>query len=247
MQPIPSTYPPEPPAASPAKLRHLAYERFCEQVIAGRLSPGQFVSQQALTLMLGLPLGAVREVIPRLEAARLLSTIPKRGLQIAHVDLRLIRNAFQLRSMVEREAVAYFVRSATDEELAGIAQAHRDMLLRAERSTQDAELDKDAQALDWGLHHRMVDAMDNEIVSDIYRVNSLHIKLIRIDSELAQPMRVLPAMVEHLAFIEALQARDEARAVALMEQHISASKRRVVARASGLEEEGSSTSRLRTG
>ena len=30
----------------------------------------------------------------------------------------------------------------------------------------------DAQALDWGLHDRMVDALGNEIVSEIYRVNT---------------------------------------------------------------------------
>ena len=242
----PSTETGAPAASSPAKLRHLAYERFREQVLDARLRPGQFVSQQELTLMLGMPLGAVREMIPRLEAARLLSTVPKRGLQIAHVDLKLIRNAFQLRSMIEREAVSNFVRCASDKELAGIADAHRKMLLRAQRESHDAALDKEALALDWGLHHRMVDAMDNEIVSDIYRVNSLHIKLIRIDSELARPMRVVPAMQEHLAFIKALQARDESRAVALMDEHLSASRRRVLARASGLEEEDKGF-QLRTG
>jgi DNA-binding GntR family transcriptional regulator len=44
--------------------------------------------------LLDVPLGAVRE-IPRLEAARLMVTVPKRGLQIAHTDLKLIRSAFQ--------------------------------------------------------------------------------------------------------------------------------------------------------
>ena len=47
--------------------------------------------------LLGMPLGAVRELIPRLEAEGLLRTVPQRGLQIAHVDLKLINNAFQLR------------------------------------------------------------------------------------------------------------------------------------------------------
>jgi DNA-binding GntR family transcriptional regulator len=78
--------------------------------------------------------------------------------------------------------------------------------------------------------------MDNEILSDMYRVNNLHIKLIRIDSALARPMRVVPAMQEHLAFIEAVQARDEKRAVALMAAHIEASRQRVLARASGAQE-----------
>jgi DNA-binding GntR family transcriptional regulator len=217
-------------------LRNQAYERFRQQVLASRLLPGQFVSQQELTLLLGMPLGAVREMIPRLEAARLITTVPKRGLQIAPVDLKLIRNAFQTRSMIEREAVVHFVRHATDAELGQIATRHRAMLKRAAKPGHDASLDEEALVVDWGLHNRMVDGMDNEILSDMYRVNNLHIKLIRIDSALARPMRVVPAMQEHLAFIEAVQARDEKRAVALMAAHIEASRQRVLARASGAQE-----------
>lgn len=223
------------PAAESTNLRNQAYERFRQQVLASRLKPGQFVSQQELTLLLGMPLGAVREMIPRLEAARLITTVPKRGLQIAAVDLKLIRNAFHVRSMIELEAAAQFVRHVSDGELDEIADRHRAILARANKPGVDPRLDDDALAVDWGLHNRMVDAMDNEILSDMYRVNSLHIKLIRIDSALARPMRVVPAMQEHLAFIEALKAREPARAVELMAAHIEASRQRVLARASGLQ------------
>lgn len=217
-------------------LRNQAYERFRHQVLASRLRPGQFVSQQELTLLLGMPLGAVREMIPRLEAARLISTVPKRGLQIASVDLKLIRNAFQTRTMIEREAVVNFVQTVSDEELAQIAVQHHAILARAGKSGSDATLDEEALAVDWGLHNRMVDGMDNEILSDMYRVNNLHIKLIRIDSALARPMRVVPAMKEHLAFLEVVQARDDVRAVALMTAHIEASRQRVLARATSAQE-----------
>lgn len=214
-------------------LRNQAYERFRQLVLASRIKPGQFVSQQEMTLLLGMPLGAVREMIPRLEAARLITTVPKRGLQIAAVDLRLIRNAFQTRAMIEREAVTHFVRKVTDKEVGDAIAQHRAILERAAQPGHDANLDEDALAVDWGLHNRMVDAMDNEILSDMYRVNSLHIKLIRIDSALARPMRVVPAMQEHLAFLDAVQQRDEPRAVALMTAHIEASRQRVLARAIG--------------
>jgi len=131
--------------------------------------------------------------------------------------------------------MAQYVRNASDEEIAEVTAQHRAILERARKPSHDPSLDEDAIAVDWGLHNRMVDAMGNEILSDIYRVNNLHIKLIRIDSALARPMRVVPAMQEHLAFLEAVQARDESRAVALMVAHIEASRQRVLARANGLE------------
>ena len=85
-------------------LRARAYENFRQQILQANVQPGQFVSQRELMQLLDMPLGAVRELIPRLEAEGLLRTVPQRGLQIAHVDLKLIHNAFQLRAMLERDA-----------------------------------------------------------------------------------------------------------------------------------------------
>jgi DNA-binding GntR family transcriptional regulator len=102
------------------RLRWQAYERFQQQLIASRIRPGQFVSQRELAALIDLPLGAIREVIPRLEAEGLLRTAPQRGLQIANVDVKLIRNAFQLRAMIEREAAAQFAVTTTNAELDAI-------------------------------------------------------------------------------------------------------------------------------
>lgn len=205
-----------------------AYERFCTQLREARLRPGQFISQRELSGLLEMPLGAVRELIPRLEAAGLLVTVPKRGLQIAPVDLRLIRNAFQVRAMVEREAISHFTRVVSAAELDSLEQAHHSMLERARATQHDATLDADAQQLDWGLHDRMVDAMDNEILSEIYRVNSLHVRLIALDASQIAAQRVLPAMQEHLSFIAALRRRDQAAAAAALMHHIGNSRQRVV-------------------
>jgi DNA-binding GntR family transcriptional regulator len=215
-------------APVPPSLRALAYERFREQILAGHLRAGQFVSQRELVKLLDVPLGAVREMIPRLEAARLLVTVPKRGLQIAHIDLKLIRNAFQVRSMIEREAVLHYVRNATDAELEHEERQHRAVLDRALSGKPDARLDQDALAVDWQLHDRMVDAMGNEILSEIYRANSLHVRMIRLDAQQVRRHRVMPAMEEHLKFIRLLKARDEAGAVQAMQEHVEQSRQRVL-------------------
>ena len=91
------------------------------------------MSQRELAALTGLPLGAIREVIPRLEAEGLLVTIPQRGLQIANVDVKLVRNAFQLRLILEREAAAQFAVTATDAQLDALERAHRDVVAQAAR------------------------------------------------------------------------------------------------------------------
>lgn len=234
----PAAKPAAPPtptvAASPdtGSQRARAYQGFTQQILNGGIRPGQFVSQRELMTLLDMPLGAVREMIPRLEASGLIKTVPKRGLQIAHVDLKLIRNAFQVRSMIEREAVLHFVHSASDAELAAIEASHRDILARARALTgntvTDAALLDDAQAIDWGLHDRMVDALGNEIVSEIYRVNSLRVRLIKLEHSVITPERLIPAMQEHLRFIAALRKRDAQRATALLDEHINSARSRVL-------------------
>jgi DNA-binding GntR family transcriptional regulator len=212
--------------------RARAYQGFTRQILSGGILPGQFISQRELMTLLDMPLGAVREMIPRLEAGGLIKTVPQRGLQIAHVDLKLIRNAFQVRSMIEREAVRNFVRSASDSELQAIETSHRSILERANamatHGEADARLLDDAQALDWGLHDRMVDALGNEIISEIYRVNSLRVRLIKLEHSVITPTRLIPAMQEHLYFIAALRQRDAARAAELLDDHISSARSRVM-------------------
>ena len=209
--------------------RARAYQGFTQRIVSGAILPGQFISQRELMTLLDMPLGAVREMIPRLEAGGLIKTVPQRGLQIAHVDLKLIRNAFQVRSMIEREAVLAFVESASNAELAAIEAAHQQILARANKaSTTDPQLLDDAQALDWGLHDRMVDALGNEIVSDIYRVNSLRVRLIKLEQSVITPAILIPAMQEHLSFIAALRERNAAQAAALLDAHINSARSRVM-------------------
>lgn len=210
--------------------RARAYQGFTQQIFNGGIRAGQFISQRELMLLLDMPLGAVREMIPRLEAAGLVKTVPQRGLQVAHVDLKLIRNAFQVRSMLEREAVQHFVRAASDAELAAIEASHRQILERANApdALNDRTLLDDAQAVDWGLHDRMVDALGNHILSDMYRVNSLRVRLIKLEHSVITPGRLVPAMQEHLRFIDALRQRDAALAMELLEAHISSARNRVM-------------------
>jgi DNA-binding GntR family transcriptional regulator len=229
----PKAPPARPRAGGPSESQALsqrvrAYQGFTHQIISGGIHSGQFISQRELMTLLDMPLGAVREMIPRLEAGGLIRTVPQRGLQIAHVDLKLIRNAFQVRAMIEREAILHFVHSASTEELDAIAAAHQDILRRAAAPQPDVTLLDDAQALDWGLHDRMVDALANDIVSEMYRVNSLRVRLIKLEHSVITPTRLMPAMQEHLRFITALQARDADAATALLHAHIQSARDRVL-------------------
>lgn len=204
----------------PLRLREKAYASFTRHLLARDVRPGQFVSQRELVALTGLPLGAIRELVPRLEAEGLLSTIPQRGIQIAHIDLNLIKDAFQFRLFLEKEAIALFTTSASDALLAGLRREHEDMLARGLSEDLAPEIVEQAQAIDWNLHDTIIDSIGNEIIAKAYRVNSIKMRLInqerfRIDG------RVVPVMREHLAILAAIESRQPQKAVEAIAEHIN--------------------------
>jgi len=208
-------------------LRDQAYVTFTEQLLNREISSGQFVTQRELIRLTGMPLGAVREMIPRLEADGLVRTVPNRGLQIVQVDVGLIRNAFQLRALLEREAVANFVRCATDEDLEDLRRRHVEIRERALKGVTP-DLLAEAQKMDWDMHDRMIDALGNELISSIYRTNSIKVRLIRHQDTRILPELIISVMDEHLALIDAIAARDPVAAQAALEAHLTSAKQRAV-------------------
>jgi DNA-binding GntR family transcriptional regulator len=212
-----------------ANLREQAYEGFTRSLLARELRPGQFITQRELVEITGFPLGAIRELVPRLEAEGLIRTAPQRGMQVPQVDIELVRCAFQFRAVLEEAAMRLFVREVSEGVLAGMRRAHERILARhAAGADADARLMEDAERTDLSLHETIVDGMRNGIIANAYRVNWIKIRLIRLaETRLYVPM--IPAVMgEHMRIIEAVERRDEAGAVTALSDHIETARRRAL-------------------
>lgn len=207
------------------KLREKAYHSFTDNLLSRRILPGQFITQKELGALTGMPIGAIRELIPRLEADGLLKTVPQRGMQITHIDLELIRNAFQLRFILEMEAAGQFAKHATDQERASIRNSHQDILNEAENGVTES-LAKRAQNVDWAFHDALIDHLDNKIISDIYRVNSIKIRLIRQELIRIQPKILVSVISDHIKIIDALDTKEPAVARTALAEHLNKSRSR---------------------
>ncbi len=206
----------------PLKLREKAYESFIEHLLTGNIRPGQFLSQRELTELTKLPLGAIRELIPRLEVEGLIITIPQRGLQVVHADVKLIQDAFQFRLFLEREAAAIFAQEANDEMLADLRKAHESMLTSFQRASnaRQSDLVGQAQELDWHLHNTLISFLGNPIIASAYRVNLLKLRVFRQERTRLNAAVVIPTMREHLVILAALSSRDPNKAADAMTTHI---------------------------
>jgi DNA-binding GntR family transcriptional regulator len=208
-------------------MREVAYERFKAQLFKRNLTPGQFVSQGELCELLDVPLGPTREALKRLEAENLVRLIPQRGIQITDIDVTLIHEAFQFRTVLELAAVRHFVTVADDATLLALERDTTAVLKRlAGGSNTDPRLIDAALQVDWGMHDMMVESVGNRIMMAAHRQNFDKIKMIRLHG---RSPRYLPlAMEEHLRVVAALKNRDPDAAAAALENHMRGAERRAL-------------------
>jgi DNA-binding GntR family transcriptional regulator len=223
---------PSPSEREPLNLRERAYDSFTRHLLSRELRAGQFISQRELVEITGLPLGAIREMIPRLEAEGLVRTVPQRGMQIAHVDLNLIRDAFQFRLFLEKGAVAVFTMEAPDGTLQRLRDQHEGIIAVCEKALSQGGITPDlvdkAQEIDWGFHRTIIDSLGNAIVTDAYRVNLLKVRLIRQEQTRLNNAVLIPTIREHLTVIDAIASRNPAKASEAMGLHIMSARDRAM-------------------
>ena len=208
-------------------VKQAAYDNFRQALFDGRLRPGQFVSQRELVAMLGLSIGALRELLPRLQFEGLLTVMPQRGIQITQIDLPMIRQAFQLRAALEREAVLNAVRKLGDDVLDQQEALHR-AIMEEVRAAPSPDVFERGQQVDDGFHQMLVAGTHNDLLIQAYAVNAIRIRLIKLD-RISLSASVLPAaFTDHLSIIAAIRARDAHAAIDAIDRHMMNARERAL-------------------
>lgn len=183
----------------------------------GQLRAGQFLSMPQLVDMLDMPLAAVREATRHGSTAGWLQIIPKRGVQIMDAVPELIQDSLDMRMMLDQEGARRRIRDAQLADLPDLRQAHEDILQRAMGRTLP-DLSSRAILVDLSLHDYLAAGLANPLLRDAYDANRIRIAIIQRVRPFVQE-RVVSAMQEHLAIMDALQARDESAAVQAIAHH----------------------------
>lgn len=204
-------------------LREAAYGRIVDLLNTQALQPGQVVTQRELVERTDTSLAAVREAIPRLEAEGLMITLRQRGLMIPNVDVEFVRNAYQLRTILELAALAKAPKNLPRDTVEGWERAHRDILERLRQAPDQAQgeaLAREAQAVDWAMHDELIRSLGNALIEDVYRVNAIKVRMAAQKRLLVTPYNGERVMAEHLAVIEALRDGRAEDAADAMRRHI---------------------------
>lgn len=200
-------------------LAEKAFNALKAMLTGGQLRAGQFVSMPDLARMVDLPLAPVREAVKRAESAGLLNVLPKRGVAVMEATPELIREYFDLRLIFDQEGARRLVRKGDGRRLAELREVHL-RLLDAARNGITPSLQREAMAVDWALHGTLSDSLGNATAREIYAQNRDRISVMQHSRPLL-PDRIVPAMEEHLAIIDAILGGDEQAAAEAVRRHFN--------------------------
>jgi len=207
--------------------KRLAYDLIKEKIFARVLKPGQFVTQAELANLLGVSIGPLREAIQQLMWEELVLVIPQRGIQIAQTNIKQVREAFQLRKILEKEAVRNFIKNASDEKVSVLENAIDEIVKRSQAAKEDDSLLIDVLNVDFGFHETIIDELKNDLISQVFKRNFDKIRIAWIESAYTHEI-VDPAMKEHLLILKAIKKRDPATADKAVENHLDISLKRIM-------------------
>jgi DNA-binding GntR family transcriptional regulator len=203
-------------------LRQAAYQRIEDLLNSGVLRPGQIITQRELVEMTGTTLGSVREAVPRFEAEGLLQTLPQRGLMVPSLDITFVRDAYQMRRIIELAAVPDMVERLgrnTITEWIGWHRAARSRFENRDMASSE-ELSDEIQRSDWSMHESFVSAMRNQLIANVYRVTAIKIRMVVQSRIRVTPLNATRIIDEHLGILEPLQKGDVTETRAALAKHL---------------------------
>ena len=167
----------------PATLKEQALIQLRNSIMLGQLAPGQRLIERVLGDQLQVSRTVVRECIRHLESERLVTIVPNTGPKVTELDKAQIQEIYQLRSLLESEAVLKCAEKITQEE----AQTLIPIVARIEDMLSKQQVIK-ALELTTQLYRKIFEIGGLNITWDLIEQLNSRINQLRIRS-LSSPMR----------------------------------------------------------
>jgi DNA-binding GntR family transcriptional regulator len=182
-------------------------------IVDHRLQPGSKLAEQKLADHFGVSRTLVRQALIQLAQNRLVTLEPARGAFVSAPSTDEARQVFAVRRMLEAEMARAFVRSSTPARIKALKEhvAQERAALEGGDATARNQLLGD-------FHVRMAELLGNEVLAQILRDLTSRCSLITLMYQSASAAE--HSQEEHTQILKALAARDEARAVQLMTEHL---------------------------
>jgi phosphonate utilization transcriptional regulator len=201
-------------------LASLVRKELERMIVSGELKSGDRLNEIALAERLGVSRGPIREACRGLEQSGLVEVVVNRGTFVRQISLAQALEIYDVRCALFGMAGRLLAACVTPEQLAHLTQLVDAM--DAAKDNIDAYYPLNVE-----YHVSLVSFCGNAALLATYRNLAKELHLFRRRGLVSEgSMRVSNG--EHRAILEAIAARDGARAEALMEHHVLAGRSRLL-------------------
>ena len=199
----------------PETLRHQVENVLRQAIMSGRFAPGARLIERELCESLGVSRTSVREALRKLEAEKLVRSVPHKGPIVAVISQQEASELYALRGLLEGFAAHEFARLASDAAIAQFGEAAKELRVQATAQDQAGVLKAKT-----ALYDVLLDNCGNALVKEV--LNSLYsrVNLLRATS-LMHPDRLPSSLREIDKLYKALKARDADEAQELARLHVA--------------------------
>ncbi|CAD6555152.1 GntR family transcriptional regulator [Paraburkholderia sabiae] len=199
----------------PETLRHQVENVLRQAIMSGRFAPGSRLIERELCETLGVSRTSVREALRKLEAEKLVRSVPHKGPIVAVMSQQEASELYALRGLLEGFAAHEFARLASDAAIAQFGEAAKELRVQATAQDQAGVLKAKT-----ALYDVLLDNCGNALVKEV--LNSLYsrVNLLRATS-LMHPDRLPSSLREIDKLYKALKGRDADEAQELARLHVA--------------------------
>lgn len=205
----------------PSPRTDVAYEALRQAILEQALQPGTKLPEDEIGAHFSMSRTLVRAVLARLQSEGLVDTPPKRSAMVAQPTLAEARDVFEIRRALEAEAVRLVIKRWTP-----AFGAELEGLVRDEDAARTRHDDRVSIRLAGEFHIRLARLSGNRLLERY--MAELVTRCSLILAVFGRPHSSDGAVNEHSEIIAALRKGDAAKAVTIMDEHMSAVERRAL-------------------
>jgi DNA-binding GntR family transcriptional regulator len=204
--------------AGPGSLKEQIYQQILQKIINNEFPLDEFLVEGRLAEMFGVSRAPVREALVELCSERILRNIPRAGYQIVQLSQKELRDALQLRLILETEAMKLACDRMNDQSVARL-----EVLKKELRELEHADV---ISLEDWmssgsHMHLTVAELSGNQLLHQMVRETHDIIRRATVQIYLNQeyPRKQQPLLHEQI--VDAMIGGEKERAIELLRRDIN--------------------------
>lgn len=198
------------------------YERLEENILNGEYKEGDVLTEKQLAMELGVSRTPIREALSMLAYDSLVYETPQ-GTVVRGINAKDVEDLYAVKKKLEVDAVQKAAKNMDPEDLEALTDVVDQQVYFAGKGQADK-----VRNLDTEFHDIIYKGCGSLVYENI--LTHVHHKLKKYRSNsLRNKSRIMQSVEEHQAILEAIKARDSAKAGKLMTEHLQNSYKSVMA------------------